>query len=271
MQLTKKWITGFVDGDGCFSIHLEKGQWLRHRFIVSQNRRSVDVLYALKKEFGCGSVHKAGGEMMEFVIEKRVHLRDKVFPHFCKHLLQTTKRSDFFKFATSLSDTMIKKEEQPAPLVTPLDHSFQLSDGWFRGFVDAEGSFVCAIVDGRPIPQFLLGLGHSQRPLLEACQRWLNCGTCRSTATTFFFQIADLEQFEKILFPMLETRGSAVLLRTMKRISFQKFRKIVRIMREGKHKTFEGLEKIKELKKGLNRHNKTLKKVPKWVLEDKVE
>ena len=271
MQLTKKWITGFVDGDGCFSIHLEKGQWLRHRFIVSQNRRSVDVLYALKKEFGCGSVHKAGGEVMEFVIEKRVHLRDKVLPHFSKHLLQTTKRSDFSKFATSLSDTMIKKGEQSAPLVVPLDNSFQLSDGWFRGFVDAEGSFVCAIVNDRPIPQFLLGLSHLQRPLLEECQRWLNCGTCRSTTTTFFFQIAGIEQLEKILFPMLETRGSGMLLRTMKRISFQKFRKIVRIIKDGKHKTPEGLEEIKKLQKGLNKHNKTLKKVPKWVLEETVE
>ena len=271
MQLTKKWITGFVDGDGCFSIHLEKGQWLRHRFIVSQHRKSVDVLYALKKEFGYGNVHKAGGEMMEFVIERRIHLRDKVIPHFSSHPLQTTKREDFFEFASSLSDTMIEKGEEPAPLVKSLNSSFQFSDGWFRGFVDAEGSFVCAIVDGKPIPQFLIGLHLSQRPLLEACQRWLNCGTCRSTTTTFFFQIADLEQFEKILFPMLETRGSGMLLRTMKRISFQKFRKIVRIMKDGKHKTAEGLDKIKELKKGLNKHNKTLKKVPKWVLEDKLE
>lgn len=256
MLLTKDWITGFVDGDGCFSIQMQKGKYLRHRFVVSQDARSVDVLYALKKEFKCGSVHTAGGNMMEFVIEKRAHLRDHVIPHFYKYPLQTKKRKDFHSFVSSLWKYMIEKGEEPGAPLMPLDYGYKLSEGWFRGFVDAEGSFVCALVENRPIPQFLLGLLEVERPLLEECKRWLKCGTCRSTSKgAFFFQIADTQQMEQILFPLFETRGSAVLLRTMKRISFQKFRKIVRIIKEKKHVTPEGLEKIKELKIGLNKHN----------------
>ena len=260
MQLTKEWITGFVDGDGCFSIHLEEGKYLRHRFIVSQNVKSVDVLYALKKTFGCGTVHKAGGNMMEFVIENRLHLRDKVIPHFCKFPLQTTKkRLDFHKFVSSLGEHMIKKEEEPGSPIMPSNDGYDLSAGWFRGFVDAEGSFVCSIVENRPIPQFILGLSHVERSLLEECQRWLNCGTCRFPAEdSFCFQIADTQQLEMFLFPLLETRGSAVLLRTIKRISFQKLRKIVRSMLKGHHKTSEGLEKIRKLQKDLQKNNKFL-------------
>jgi hypothetical protein len=259
MLLTKEWITGFVDGDGCFSIQTQKEKYLRHRFVVSQDVRSVDVLYALKKEFGCGSVHKAGGNMMEFVIEKRSHLRDHVIPHFYKYPLQTKKRLNFHSFVSSLWKCMIEKEEEPGAPPMPLDEGYKLSDGWFRGFVDAEGSFVCALVENRPIPQFLLGLSEVERPLLEECKRWLKCGTCRATSKgAFFYQIADTQQMEQILFPLFETRGSAVLLRTMKRISFQKFRKIVRIIKEKKHVTPEGLEKIKQLRIGLNKQNDLL-------------
>lgn len=260
MQLTRDWVTGFVDGDGCFSIYSPGENSVRYRFIVSQNGKSVDVLYALKTIFGCGTVHRAGGEMMEFVIENRIHLRDKVIPHFYKYPLQTKKRLVFHNFVSSLWEYMTKKGEEPGIPINTFNNGYQLSAGWFRGFVDAEGSFVCALIENRPIPQFLIGLSEVERPLLEECQRWLNCGTCRSTPQgVFFFQIANTQQLETILFPLFETRGSNVLLRTIKRISFQRFRKIVRAIVNEEHKTPEGLEKIKKLQINLNKHNKNNK------------
>ena len=67
MEIKESWITGFVDGDGCF--HIQKTQpKIRHKFIVSQHKRSVNTLYALKKKFKCGSVHKAGKNMTAFEV-----------------------------------------------------------------------------------------------------------------------------------------------------------------------------------------------------------
>ena len=259
MKLTPEWITGFVDGDGSFVVQKQKEKYLRHRFIVSQDQRSRDVLYALKKEFQCGNVHRAGGTMYHFEIGNQEHLRDRVIPHFCKYPLQTKKRADFVKFADSLFHYLKLIGKETGNPVSPPEKGYQLSNGWFRGFVDAEGSFVCSLPRGRVIPQFLLGLSHQESELLQECKNWLACGSCRSIPEkAFFFHIASCEELENQLFPLLETRGSAVLLRTIKRISFQKFRKIVRLIREKKHLDSSGLNKIKKLQSQLNKHNDSL-------------
>ena len=60
------WITGFVDGEGCFSINFirqpdrrarkgyKTGFQVGHEFVVTQGAKSVDVLYAFVEFFGIG-------------------------------------------------------------------------------------------------------------------------------------------------------------------------------------------------------------------------
>ena len=72
MQINNNWITGFVDGDVCFSMQKVQGKYginIRYRFLVGQNKRSVYVLYALKKRFKCGNVHKSQGDSYNFTVE----------------------------------------------------------------------------------------------------------------------------------------------------------------------------------------------------------
>lgn len=62
MKLQHYWITGFVDGEGCFgfSIFRNKGMksgfQIQGEFTVVQHKRSIQVLHALKDHFGCGVV-----------------------------------------------------------------------------------------------------------------------------------------------------------------------------------------------------------------------
>ena len=65
MKLTNDWIVGFADGDGHFGFDQTPGLE-RSWFVLSQDKRSVDVLYAVKAFFKCGTVHKAGKNMMEY-------------------------------------------------------------------------------------------------------------------------------------------------------------------------------------------------------------
>ena len=140
MQLTNEWISGFVDGEGCFNIqkinrkkklseekkYTEKKSLcnrelfikdnisetpsrieervLRHRFIVSQDKRSIGVLYGLKRKLKCGTVHKAGGNMMAFQVSRTVHLENIIVPFFQKYPLLTKKRESFCSFVTSLKN-----------------------------------------------------------------------------------------------------------------------------------------------------------------------
>lgn len=268
MKLTNEWISGFVDGDGCFSIsQMNKkvnGQGealLRFRFIVSQDQRSTDVLYALKKHFGCGTVCKSGGggNMMEFSITNREHLWNRVVPHFVKYPLQTMKRVRFREFVDTLYEYMEKRGALATSRPQLFLEKYHCTPDWFRGIVDADGCFSVSIVNGYAKPRFLLAMQRGEGGLIQECQRFLGCGTLHTRKDGLeTLQVSKLMDLEEQLVPLFETRGSAVLLRTIKRISFQKWRKIVRLMSEGRHLDLAGLEKIKKYQLGLNKHNRSL-------------
>ena len=259
MKLAKEWISGFVDGDGCFLTEQcqdDATQPPVYRFCVSQDQRSVDVLYALKKEFGCGSVHKGAGRMYHFQVSKQEHLRDQVIPHFYRYPLQTKKKESFKKFSLSFYQHIPAPGEQ-LNVYSKADVAW--SAGWFRGIVDAKGCFNASLVQGRCMPRFTLGLPAGNERLMEECRHFLRCGSLYKGANGFqVLQVVDVAHMEHHLIPLFETRGSAVLLRTIKRISFQKWRKIVRLMVEKKDYTAGGMEKIKRYQMGLNKHNQSL-------------
>ncbi len=104
MKLSAEWITGFVDGEGCFHVGIAKhfdmstGFQVLPEFTVVQHERDVQVLHALKKHFGCGVVRKNHGDRMAFRVRKQEHLLKHVVPFFMKHPLKTKKRLDFIKF-----------------------------------------------------------------------------------------------------------------------------------------------------------------------------
>ncbi len=104
MKLEPQWITGFVDGEGCFHVGISKhaemaaGFQVLPEFTVVQHEREIKVLYALKSFFDCGVVRRNHGDRMAFRVRKLEHLRDRVIPFFMSHPLKTGKRQDFIKF-----------------------------------------------------------------------------------------------------------------------------------------------------------------------------
>src|SRR5580658_1758737 len=63
------WIVGFVDGEGCFSIHVVRqperanrkgyktGFHVAHQFVVTQGAKSVECLQMMQQYFGVGRLH----------------------------------------------------------------------------------------------------------------------------------------------------------------------------------------------------------------------
>lgn len=104
MNVEAGWVTGFVDGEGCFHVGISKhpemkaGFQVLPEFTVVQHERDVKALYALKSFFGCGVVRSNHGDRMAFRVRKLEHLRDKIVPFFMEHPLKTGKRQDFEKF-----------------------------------------------------------------------------------------------------------------------------------------------------------------------------
>jgi hypothetical protein len=111
------WITGFVDGEGCFSIHLVRqptrehrkgyktGIQVAHQFVVTQGARSVACLHMLKEFFEIGRVYENRRfdnhreNLWQFVVAKRSDLLKRIIPFFEQYPLRTSKQFDFLKFA----------------------------------------------------------------------------------------------------------------------------------------------------------------------------
>lgn len=110
------WITGFVDGEGCFSIHLWRqphrenrrgyrtGFQVAHQFVVTQGVKSLECLQLIQEYFGVGRLHwnhrhdNHKEDLCQFVVSKRDDLRQKIIPFFQRYPLRTAKRLDFEKF-----------------------------------------------------------------------------------------------------------------------------------------------------------------------------
>ena len=104
MNLSAEWITGFVDGEGCFHVgiyarpDMASGYQVLPEFTVVQHERDAKVLHALKAHFGCGVVRTNHGPRLAYRVRGHMHLLERVVPFFEKHQLKTAKRQDFLKF-----------------------------------------------------------------------------------------------------------------------------------------------------------------------------
>ena len=103
MDLNPFWVVGFVDGEGCFYVGVSRNRIMKTgyqvlpEFRIVQHERDIQVLYALKKFFGCGVVRKNHDDRYELRIRKRDCLK-RVVEFFEKHPLKTKKNVDFKKF-----------------------------------------------------------------------------------------------------------------------------------------------------------------------------
>ena len=111
------WITGFVDGEGCFSIGIIRqscrgagtiGKFryqVTCEFVVTQGAKSIASLNDLHNFFGVGQVqsnlrydnHKE--HLYRYVVRKRSDLLEVIIPFFEQYPLRTSKQHDFHKFA----------------------------------------------------------------------------------------------------------------------------------------------------------------------------
>lgn len=173
------WITGFIDGEGSFSIKISKREerktnWqVQLSFALGLHIKDLAILKSLQNYFKVGGIGKHGLKTVQFYVNSREDLAI-ILQHLNKFPLITKKRADFelFKEVLNLYNNKqhltleglgkivsIKKVankglspelEKAFPEVTalaaqvrPLVQSPQISNPyWLAGFVSAEGSFM---------------------------------------------------------------------------------------------------------------------------------
>ena len=103
-SLEAEWIVGFVDGEGCFHVAINRqpkmtlGWQVLPEFRIVQHQRDIAVLYKIRDTLGVGIVTRNHGDRFEVRVRGMENLK-KLISFFKDHHLQTTKKRNFEIFS----------------------------------------------------------------------------------------------------------------------------------------------------------------------------
>ena len=105
-EFLSAFISGYVDGEGCFTVSISPratlvvGWEVRPGFSVSQNGDRAEVLHMLQTYFGCGSIRPDRSDRtVKWETRRLEDILGRVLPHFEAYPLLSGKRLDFERFA----------------------------------------------------------------------------------------------------------------------------------------------------------------------------
>jgi hypothetical protein len=133
---------------------------------------------------------------------------------------------------------------------------------WIVGFVDGEGCFGASIVRNRTCrlgwqvqPEFSVTQGERSLESLELLQQFFTSGTVirnrrydNHRETMYRFSVRRTADLRSVIVPFFELYP----LRTAKRDEFQRFVRILELMKMGEHLHVEGLERIAHIVETMN-------------------
>ncbi len=104
-------ITGWFDGEGCFSVSIHPHPNSRFGWLIDpvvqtyQHKDSLKILERIRSYFECGYIRSKGpnSNVLTFSVESRSSIQKKVIPHFLEYPLQSRKSNDFEIFRQIVS------------------------------------------------------------------------------------------------------------------------------------------------------------------------
>jgi len=233
------WFIGFSEGDGSFIVNKN----LTLEFKITQSSNDAQILFFIKKVLGFGSVR------VQDKINKTHHFRvrdqknlEKIIKLFNGKLHTTYKYNQFSVFVNAYN----LKYDSNIPLIKT-QPKFSLGNAWLSGFTDAEGCFTLSILDRGNWKQVQLRYILSQKgekELLDDIGKNLKGRTHYLKSYEGYNLTVNYLNLSRII-KYIETYP----LLTKKKVTYIKFKKVYKMMKEEKHKTEKGLKKIVQIKK----------------------
>jgi hypothetical protein len=100
------YISGYVDGEGCFTVSISPrptllaGWEVRPSLSVSQNGDRAEVLLLIQQYFGCGRIRPDRSDRtVKWETRSLEPIRANVIPHFEQYPMLSGKQRDFERFA----------------------------------------------------------------------------------------------------------------------------------------------------------------------------
>jgi hypothetical protein len=114
-RLNPDWISGFIDGEGCFHVGISKhpevsfGYQILPELTVVQHERDLSLLHQLRSTMDCGVVRRNHGDRFCWRVRNLKNLAEVIVPFFERHKLRSKKGVEFIKFAKVVRMMMEKK------------------------------------------------------------------------------------------------------------------------------------------------------------------
>lgn len=294
--LNPDYLTGFVDGEGCFSLSIFKedrsltGWQVKPIFSISLHNKDIKLLEAIQRTFQTGKIYKHGVNSMQYRVSFLKNLQI-ITDHFDSYPLITQKRADYLLFKQAIA--IIKNKEHlsiegilklvgiKATLNWGLSDKFKESFptakavvrpsviyntlnvkiknlNWIRGFIDAEGSFQVITQNNTNVSlRFSLTQHIKDEELLKDIVTYLNYGRYYKSPTRNEGQYL-VTVFSDINDKLIPFLNEYPLLGT-KKDDYLDFAQIAELIKSKAHLTDEGLERIKLIQSNMNRKRTTIK------------
>ena len=150
------YISGFVDGEGCFCVSFQPSR--RHRFgwevrpsfSVSQNADRAELLYVIKKVWGCGFIRPdRSDKTIKFEVRNVRALVENVLPHFQACPLASSKQTDVERFAKICQLVYQRRHLEEEGLAQIVRIAMEMNPSGKRKYV--EGDILKSLLPGERI------------------------------------------------------------------------------------------------------------------------
>ena len=290
-KLNPYYITGFVDGEGCFLINIVKrsdqilGFNVNLVFKLDLHSKDIELLKSIRNTLGqIGNITIRKDSSVEFIVSSKKDI-EILIKHFESYPLLTQKWSDYQLFKQTfiliknkehlkmeglnkivslksvlnngLSDNLKIAFPDIIPEIRPKAPKPIIQDShWVSGFVDGEGCFFVALTNNLTSASLIFKVTQHVRDadLLKELINYFNCGyykACTNNAGDFI--VTKFNDINSIIIPFF---NKYPILGSKLRDSLD-FVRVAELIQKKAPLTRGGLEKIKQIKSSMNKGRKS--------------
>jgi len=284
LVINPHYLTGFIDGEGCFNISILKnnelstGWQIIPTFQISLHAKDKELLELIQKSLGVGRIYKHGPDSFYYRIFGLNNL-SVIIKHLDSFPLLTQKQADYILFKqvvelmnigehltqpgilkiihlkASINRGLPDKLKEEWLNITPANRPTVLSSPikdkqWLVGFVEGEGSFqiVTQKIKDKIIVSLRFTLTQHIRDniLMKSLVEYLGCGRYITTANRkeVYFTVSNKKDINNIIIPLFQKYP----LLGSKQQDFLDFVKVSELLKSKAHLTEKGLELINAIK-----------------------
>lgn len=288
IHLNPWFLSGFIDGEGCFRISLTKvnralGWRVQLFFQITLHTKDKALLESVRDFLGVGQIQASGKNLIQYRIQTFDELAILI-KHLENYPLITQKRADYelfkkayelvlkkdhlnkvglnkivsLKASLNLGLSVLLKEAFPGiiPAARFTNFSVSIPDcNWISGFASAEGCFMVGLAKsalystGYQVYLTFIITQHIRDELLMKCLiDYFGYGRLSRKRNVYEFQVSKFSDVENIL-----AFFEKYPILGEKAKDFSDFSIVAGLMKNKVHLTEEGVANIRKIKEGMNR------------------